>query len=622
MSRNFMNDVRMSKRGWLTLARNTVFALALLALATPSQAWWNKDWTARKSFTLDTTKEGGAITDSIGGTVVLLRLHEGNFPFDSVGEDGSDMRFVAEDDKTALPYQIEKYDSLLNEAFVWVKVPDVKPGAQTRIWLYYGSTGKGAAAPDAKKTYDDDTVLAYHFGEKGAAPVDSSAQGNTAGNAGTPAEGSMIGNGIRLLGGNPITIPASDSLKWNAGGAMTWSAWIKAASHGANAVIFSRVEGSNAFRIGVDQGVPYVEVADASGTLRSPAGAPIETGIWKHLAVTAEGGKIALYVDGESYATLGSALPSLVGPATIGVEGTDNPGFLGELDELEISRVARPAGAIKLEAIGQSGSDRSTKLLVVGSDEGGESKSAIMEHLSLFTEIGKSLTFDGWVVIGLCTLMAVLGWFVAIRKFFHLNRIKRGSNEFLKQWNHLSSDLTQLDHTDEESVKSMGGKAGGKAQRLMHQSPIFHLYHIGSREILHRLQNTTDGFKGLSARSIQAIRASLEGGLTREVQGLNGDLIFLTISIAGGPYLGLLGTVIGVMITFATIAKTGQVEVNSIAPGIAGALLATVAGLLVAIPALFIYSYLNGRIKDAVSNMQTFVDEFIAKVAEFYPEAK
>jgi biopolymer transport protein ExbB len=344
-------------------------------------------------------------------------------------------------------------------------------------------------------------------------------------------------------------------------------------------------------------------------------------GIWKHLAVTADGGKITLFVDGETYATLDAPLPALAGPLVIGVEGTADPGFLGEVDELEISNVARNVGAIKLAAIGQSRSDRSTKLLVVGPDEGGQGKNELLEQMSLFGEISKSLTFDGWIVIGLCTLMAFLGWFVAIRKYFLLNRLKKGADVFLKQWEELSTDLTKLDHTNEENVRSFGGVASAKAQRLMLQSPLFHLYHIGSKEIRHRLE-AADGFKGLSARSIQAIRASLDGGLTREVQSLNGDLIFLTISIAGGPYLGLLGTVIGVMITFATIAKTGQVEVNSIAPGIAGALLATVAGLLVAIPALFIYSYLSSRIKDAVNNMHTFVDEFISKIAEFYPETK
>jgi biopolymer transport protein ExbB len=76
------------------------------------------------------------------------------------------------------------------------------------------------------------------------------------------------------------------------------------------------------------------------------------------------------------------------------------------------------------------------------------------------------------------------------------------------------------------------------------------------------------------------------------------------------------------MITFAIIAKSGEVNVNSIAPGIASALLATVVGLVVAIPALFIYSYLNGRIKNSLALMQVFIDEFVAKMAEFYRPAQ
>jgi len=73
------------------------------------------------------------------------------------------------------------------------------------------------------------------------------------------------------------------------------------------------------------------------------------------------------------------------------------------------------------------------------------------------------------------------------------------------------------------------------------------------------------------------------------------------------------------MITFAIIAKSGEVDVNSIAPGIASALLATTVGLLVAIPALFMFSFLNNRIKEVMSSMHMFIDEFVTKVAEAYP---
>src|SRR5258708_31224053 len=117
---------------------------------------------------------------------------------------------------------------------------------------------------------------------------------------------------------------------------------------------------------------------------------------------------------------------------------------------------------------------------------------------------------------------------------------------------------------------------------------------------------------------MQAIRATLDGGLVRETQRLNNNIVLLTIAIAGGPFLGLLGTVVGVMITFAAIAAAGDVNVNAIAPGIAAALAATVAGMGVAIPALFGYNYILSRVKDATSDMHVFIDEFVTKAAEFY----
>jgi len=95
-------------------------------------------------------------------------------------------------------------------------------------------------------------------------------------------------------------------------------------------------------------------------------------------------------------------------------------------------------------------------------------------------------------------------------------------------------------------------------------------------------------------------------------------MVWLTVSIAGGPFLGLLGTVVGVMITFAAIAASGDVNINAIAPGIAAALVATVAGLGVAIPCLFGYNYLSSRIKEIAADTRVFVDEFVTRIAETY----
>jgi biopolymer transport protein ExbB len=603
-------------------------AVLLLGFPTGASAWWDAQWTGRKKITVDTTAAGGAINDPIGTAVVLVRLFDGNFPFASAKEDGSDLRFIAEDDKTPLKFHIERFDPLLYEAYAWVRVPDIAPGAQTSFWLYYGHAGAEPAG-DPKGTYDADTALVYHFSETGA-PVDASPGGSNAENAGTPAGGSLIAGGLRLTGALSVTIPPSPALAWTEGASMTWSAWIKPTALVPGGILFSRRDGDRALVIGVDAGVPFVEVTGAAGAKKSSPGEPLVVNVWRHLAVTATGGQIILTLDGERYATVASPLPALSAKAWLGRDGDANEpgGFVGELDELQITRAVRPPGLLKLSALTQGGSETAAKVMAFAEDEsaaggegahGGGMMGHIREFATLIVDISKSLTIEGWVVIFLCVILAVVGWVVAISKFIYLLRIKKATNTFLQQWEHLAGDLTALDHGDEESIKSMGGTTSGKKHKLIAQSPLYHIYHIGSMEIRHRIQNAAAGFKGLSGRSITAIRTTLDGGLTREIQRLNRHLVFLTIGIAGGPYLGLLGTVIGVMITFAVIAKSGEVEVNSIAPGIAGALLATVAGLAVAIPALFAYSYISSQIKDAISDMNVFIDEFVAKIAEYYP---
>jgi biopolymer transport protein ExbB len=591
---------------WKTKTRRVCASAVVLLLVAggSAQAWWNKEWTIRKKLTIDTGAEAGAISGPIGAGTVLVRLHDGNFQFAAAKEDGSDIRFVAGDDKTALPYHIEKYDGLLNEAFVWVKVPEVKPGGQTELWLYYGNAG-AAYEGDPKASYGGDAVAVYHFGEKGAPAADATANANNAEGTGIASEGAMIGSGLRLDGAGAVTLPGP-----KLEGEWTWAAWVKPAALQANAAIYTR----GPLVIGIDNGVPFVSVNGQ----KSAGNGSIPAGTWKHLAVVADGAALTLYVDGAAAGTLNAAVPALEGAATLGGAG----GFAGEIDELMISREARSDGYVKFLSL--LGGPNAAKLIVEGEDEGGGhgdgALSHALEHVSLFGDIAKNMMFDGWVVIFVCVIMMIVGWWVAIGKFLYLQKIEKGGKEFMRQWESVATDLTALDHSNAESVKSMGGKAEDpEVQELMRQSPLYHIYHIGSEEIRHRLQSKR-GFDGLSGRSIQAIRASLEGGLTREVQKLNNKMVFLTISIAGGPYVGLLGTVMGVMITFAVIAKHGEVDVNSIAPGIASALLATVAGLGVAIPALFIYSYLNSRIKEVSTTMHLFIDEFVTKMAEFYRE--
>ena len=130
------------ERGSLRARFGGFVAIALLMALTcwpgAAAAWWNDQWSLRKKITIDTSPSGANITDQIGATPVLIRLHAGNFRFGQAKEDGSDLRFVAGDDVTPLKHHVEIDDLLLGEAFIWVNVPDLKPGAKTEIWLYYG----------------------------------------------------------------------------------------------------------------------------------------------------------------------------------------------------------------------------------------------------------------------------------------------------------------------------------------------------------------------------------------------------------------------------------------------------------------------------------------------------
>jgi biopolymer transport protein ExbB len=601
------------KLATLILPVSLLLANAAVA-AEAGAAWWNPAWTQRQTLTLDTTGNAAALTESPGTATVLVRLSDANFPFASAREDGSDLRFIAADGKTALSHQIESYDNLLNEAYVWVKIPDLKPSEKTTLHLYSGNPTPDTA-PKAADAYDADTALVWHFAGRGAAPADSTANNNSATAPATTAEGSLVGNGLRLLA-TPVALPASPSLEWKANQALTLSTWIKPAALQDNAILLSRGEGASAFQILLNQGVPVIRL----GSQTSAAAAPVAAGAWSHLALVADGGKLQLFLNGAPYATLAGGLPALATPITLGAETS---GFAGELDELTISNKARPESWIKLASVNQGSSDAAQRSVLLGTVEGGtaEEQSHLMQHLSLFGDIANNMMFDGWIAIGVCAIMIVIGWTVAVKKFIYLNSIEKGTKVFLDQWKTLSTDLTALDPGDQSSVSTLGGKTDAAEQHLIEKSPLYHIYQIGSEEIRHRLDKDNTRVQGLNGRSIQAIRASLDAGLVHESHRLSDGLVYLTISIAGGPYVGLLGTVVGVMITFAIIAKSGEVNVNSIAPGIASALLATVVGLVVAIPALFIYSYLNGRIKNSLGLMQVFIDEFVAKMAEFYRPA-
>lgn len=580
--------------------KTVLLALVLLAPATAS-AWWNHDWAYRKPLTLDASPKGADVKETVTQLPVLVRLHDGVLKFADVSADGADLRFIDADDKTPLKYHVEKFDSVFNLAFVWVSVPKLEAGKPTTIWMYYGNP-KAVSGSEPRATYDPDQILALHFGERGTPAQDATGYANNAQSAAGVDQSALIGSAAKFDGSLGVALPASASLAIAAGATRTWTLWFKPNAVG-DAVLFTQRDGSaaNGITLGLAGGAPYINVAGRQTGTSTPLG----VNDWHHLAVVADGATTTLYVDGIASGTLPGALPALSGASVIGAAtaqgGAAAQGFNGVIDELGIAKVARSAAYVEALAKNEGTAD---KLASFGADEGLSSFST-----GYFGIILQSVTFDAWVVIGVLFLLAVLSWVVMVSKTRYTGRVHQANELFSAQFETIRSDVTNFE----------GSRPLSEAERkLLRHSTLYRMYDVGRKGISKRFENQGQ-VHVLSVESIEAIRASVDAAQVREKQRLDKGLVALTIAISGGPFIGLLGTVVGVMITFASIAAAGEVNVNAIAPGISAALLATVAGMAVAIPALFGYNFLLGRIKDIQANMTVFVDEFVTLMAEAYP---
>ncbi len=593
--------------------------LALCLVPSIAQAWWNDDWNFRKQIAIDTSVTGVDIKGTVSNAPVLVRLHTGNFPyFKDAKPDGADIRFVAADDKTPLKFHVESYDSVNEIALIWVKVPSLPANTTSeKFWMYYGNAD-APAAQDAGGTWDTQQALVYHFDSQAGAPQDRTAYANNpTGSTAVINPNSMIGAGVRFSGNESIAVNPSPSLLMKADSGWTFDAWIKPDGAQQEAALLYSRDGDASLVFGIKDTRLFARYRNAGGKVfEIPADGTLNSGVWTHVALTLGAGRIAIYINGNETAGTNATLTEKGGGLVIGASDGSNF-FVGEMDEVRIANVARGADWIRVAARSQ-GAD--ANLLHYGEDEQNKGGGGT----SYFTVILQNVTLDGWFVIVILVIMAAISWVVMFGKGLVINRVRRDNRAFLEAFKKLGArNPDVLDARDSEEDKELAGSPLSQALFGKHDhfqsSALYHIYHTGIQELHHRVGKAVGAqAAGLSSQAVDAIRASLDAAVVRETQKLNGQMVLLTIAISGGPFLGLLGTVVGVMITFAAIAASGDVNINAIAPGIAAALVATVAGLAVAIPALFGYNYLLSRIKECVADMQVFVDEFVTKLAEHY----
>lgn len=594
------------------------FLLILLTLLpSMSSAWWSDDWGYKKNISIDVKKlqqDGMVIPED---AYALIRLHTGNFAFFAdLADKGKDLRVLAEDEKTPLKFYVEKLDPVNEMALIWVKLPkEIVTSQNPSFWLYYGNK-EAVDAQEAPESFDVSQVLSYQFEATGFQDKTANAN-NPSETTATIAEDGLIAGAASFKGAQIVRIPASPTIVMSPTAGWTISTWVKFDQAAANAVVLQRSGTPSSLTLALKDQKPILEVVDGAGAKNEFIGqSTVAPGTWHQLAVVATAAELKLYVDGLPAGIFPVVLGELNSEITVGADATSLRGFNGLIDQLAIFKIAKDANAIKFDVQMQG---LGSALLTYGEDatpdeEGGESY--IVSTLN-------NVTIDGWVIIGILGVMFVISVMVMVSKTIIINKVNGKNKKFeqafakLGQAN-LSALNTQRDEEEDEdedeaallfSLTQDGSEYSG--------SSIYRIYHVGVEEMNKRLSKaaTTNG-ASLSAGALAAVKASMDAVLVRENQKLNSQMVLLTIAISGGPFLGLLGTVVGVMITFAAIAVSGEVNVNSIAPGIAAALAATVAGLTVAIPALFGYNYLGSRIKIISADMTVFVDEFVAKLAE------
>lgn len=560
----------------LKLLRTASLILAT-ALPLAAHAWWNVDWPVRARIVLDTGAEGAATAEPVNNLPLAVRLHSGNFDFLAAKPDGSDLRVLAGDDQTPLAFRIERFDPVNELALLWVLLPTVAPGSDANVLhIYAGNPG----APAAEVGSGADPALRAAFDFSAADGADRSGRLKPI-SVPTLETNGLLGGALRSVG-TATEWPADESLRAPAGSAYTVSAWFRAdaaptgtlALHGPVAVVFD--EGKLAGRVG-------------SVRLEGPA---VEPGIWRHAALTLQAGQAVLYLDGRAVAQAAVDTPQIDGPLQAGAN------FSGLIDALQLAATARPAPWLALSVATQGIGAQGVRSTLEREGDAAAEEGGHGGYLGILFD---NLTIDAWVVIVILGVMFVIAAWVMVSKALFVTRADGDNQLFLDRFRAADMDLLTL----------------GNDEAAHPRSPLFRLYLAGVRELAKRKVGDA-GTLALSGASLNAVKAAVDADMVRETHRLNAQMVLLTIAISGGPFLGLLGTVIGVMITFAAIAAAGDVNVNAIAPGIAAALLATVAGLAVAIPALFGYNWLASRIKNVSADMQIFVDEFVTRVAERY----
>ncbi len=201
-------------------------------------------------------------------------------------------------------------------------------------------------------------------------------------------------------------------------------------------------------------------------------------------------------------------------------------------------------------------------------------------------------------VLGLLVFSSVVSWAVFIWKILMYRRARRQSRTFLQTFR-ASKRFSEV----------------SAASSRVAASPLVGVFQAGYAEIDGQIRSLADPSGGLTTRyeirSLAGVERTLHRAVASELHQLARGSSFLATTAAAAPFIGLFGTVWGIMRAFEDIGRTGSTSLVAVAPGIAEALINTAAGLAAAIPALVGYNWLGGELKRARAQLEDFALEFL-----------
>lgn len=214
-------------------------------------------------------------------------------------------------------------------------------------------------------------------------------------------------------------------------------------------------------------------------------------------------------------------------------------------------------------------------------------------------------TIEGKIIIVVLVFLSMFAWSVMAAKALQIRRANRLNEFFDAEFRAQERFFSIFDRrVDVEGC------------------PLFSVYQQGCQD-LDKMMNRGDKEEELHhvpVKSIEHVQRTLERGVASESLKLESGLILLAIAVSGAPFLGLLGTVWGVMSVFSEVAQAGRADLTIMAPGLAAAMMTTVAGLLVAIPSMFGYNYLVHNLRVLTVELDNFAQELVSRIeVEFLP---